>query len=137
MRPILPPRRKGRSHALWRGVERAERGGRPLHRRVARHHLRPGCRIDGPGMAVGAAAVGFRSFRRYPRVTAEAGARHRHARRIRFPRHRSEEHTSELQSRSDIVCRLLLDKKKKKQEAVLVSKKKNDEDERKRLDTEA
>src|SRR2546428_9395162 len=26
--------------------------------------------------------------------------------------HRSEEHTSELQSRSDIVCRLLLEKKK-------------------------
>src|SRR2546421_9074901 len=28
-------------------------------------------------------------------------------------RHRSEEHTSELQSRSDLVCRLLLEKKKK------------------------
>src|SRR2546428_3351172 len=31
--------------------------------------------------------------------------------RIR-PRRRSEEHTSELQSRSDLVCRLLLEKKK-------------------------
>src|SRR2546421_13047061 len=31
----------------------------------------------------------------------------------RFGR-RSEEHTSELQSRSDLVCRLLLEKKKKK-----------------------
>src|SRR2546421_5590894 len=30
------------------------------------------------------------------------------------PRLRSEEHTSELQSRSDLVCRLLLEKKKKK-----------------------
>src|SRR2546421_9427693 len=30
------------------------------------------------------------------------------------PRRRSEEHTSELQSRSDLVCRLLLEKKKKK-----------------------
>src|SRR2546421_4120620 len=29
---------------------------------------------------------------------------------------RSEEHTSELQSRSDLVCRLLLEKKKKKQD---------------------
>src|SRR2546428_9372336 len=29
-------------------------------------------------------------------------------------RGRSEEHTSELQSRSDLVCRLLLEKKKKK-----------------------
>ena len=30
---------------------------------------------------------------------------------------RSEEHTSELQSHSDLVCRLLLEKKKKKQKA--------------------
>src|SRR5438034_2134581 len=30
------------------------------------------------------------------------------------PRPRSEEHTSELQSHSDLVCRLLLEKKKKK-----------------------
>src|SRR5437667_7692271 len=29
-------------------------------------------------------------------------------------RHRSEEHTSELQSHHDLVCRLLLEKKKKK-----------------------
>src|SRR5947207_12315479 len=29
---------------------------------------------------------------------------------------RSEEHTSELQSHSDLVCRLLLEKKKKKEE---------------------
>src|SRR2546430_15267003 len=29
------------------------------------------------------------------------------------PRHRSEEHTSELQSQSNLVCRLLLEKKKK------------------------
>src|SRR5690349_23581382 len=29
------------------------------------------------------------------------------------PRRRSEEHTSELQSRRDLVCRLLLEKKKK------------------------
>src|SRR2546421_665718 len=32
---------------------------------------------------------------------------------------RSEEHTSELQSRSDLVCRLLLEKKKKKKESNL------------------
>src|SRR5437773_7723809 len=30
------------------------------------------------------------------------------------PAHRSEEHTSELQSHHDLVCRLLLEKKKKK-----------------------
>src|SRR2546428_5054941 len=31
---------------------------------------------------------------------------------------RSEEHTSELQSRSDLVCRLLLEKKKKKLQCI-------------------
>src|SRR5260221_8634487 len=33
---------------------------------------------------------------------------------------RSEEHTSELQSHSDLVCRLLLEKKKKKQKTGIV-----------------
>src|SRR2546428_7206166 len=35
-----------------------------------------------------------------------------HARSAPAPRQRSEEHTSELQSRSDLVCRLLLEKTK-------------------------
>src|SRR5688572_31483114 len=35
----------------------------------------------------------------------------------RIPAERSEEHTSELQSQSNLVCRLLLEKKKKKQKA--------------------
>src|SRR5215204_7307429 len=38
------------------------------------------------------------------------------------PRERSEEHTSELQSHSDLVCRLLLEKKKK-QQAIIQPKK--------------
>src|SRR5206468_11701213 len=38
-------------------------------------------------------------------------------------RHRSEEHTSELQSRSDLVCRLLLEKKKKKKKKKIIRKK--------------
>src|SRR5216683_7593810 len=37
---------------------------------------------------------------------------------------RSEEHTSELQSRSDLVCRLLLEKKKKKHLKFFLLKKK-------------
>src|SRR5260221_6894345 len=37
------------------------------------------------------------------------------AARRRPEQHRSEEHTSELQSHSDLVCRLLLEKKKKKE----------------------
>src|SRR6266436_7014844 len=38
---------------------------------------------------------------------------------------RSEEHTSELQSRLHLVCRLLLEKKKKKKILILYFKKKN------------
>src|SRR5215204_6687534 len=37
---------------------------------------------------------------------------------------RSEEHTSELQSHSDLVCRLLLEKKKTKQQKMQTTKKK-------------
>src|SRR5438132_7393572 len=38
---------------------------------------------------------------------------------------RSEEHTSELQSHSDLVCRLLLEKKKKKKKKIKMIKNKN------------
>src|SRR5438034_5092102 len=41
-------------------------------------------------------------------------ARHARFRRAPPDDQRSEEHTSELQSHSDLVCRLLLEKKKKK-----------------------
>src|SRR5216683_5275162 len=37
---------------------------------------------------------------------------------------RSEEHTSELQSRSDLVCRLLLEKKKQKHIPLIIHKQK-------------
>src|SRR5207249_7399309 len=40
-------------------------------------------------------------------------------------KNRSEEHTSELQSRFDLVCRLLLEKKKKKKKNSIKYKKKN------------
>src|SRR6266496_5783804 len=50
----------------------------------------------------------FRSGR-----AAAGGAVRSRARRRTLPgTHRSEEHTSELQSRRDLVCRLLLEKKK-------------------------
>src|SRR5215211_8396482 len=42
-------------------------------------------------------------------------------------RRRSEEHTSELQSHSDLVCRLLLEKKKKNHTCTLILKKQNNE----------
>src|SRR6266496_5247313 len=66
----------------------------------------------------------FLMIRRPPRSTlfpyttlfrsAPARDRRRPRHRRRCPQHRSEEHTSELQSRRDLVCRLLLEKKKKK-----------------------
>src|SRR5438132_6473669 len=50
--------------------------------------------------------------------------RQRHGFRLRplalFPDPRSEEHTSELQSHSDLVCRLLLEKKKKNYIVIIV-----------------
>ena len=47
--------------------------------------------------------------------------RDREIKRLRNCDRRSEEHTSELQSHSDIVCRLLLDKKKRQGPPRLIS----------------
>src|SRR2546422_2814672 len=47
-----------------------------------------------------------------PRAGRRALSRGRHRARRRGPSSRSEEHTSELQSRLHLVCRLLLEKKK-------------------------
>src|SRR5690349_22375958 len=52
----------------------------------------------------------------------QGGRRQRH-RPERHPR--SEEHTSELQSRRDLVCRLLLEKKKKKNTTTKPKSKRN------------
>src|SRR5438067_9757040 len=64
----------------------------------------------------------FRSFRRRRGKAPRAI-------RARQPRYttpglgsRSEEHTSELQSRFDLVCRLLLEKKKKRRQVALHAK---------------
>src|SRR5471032_3458120 len=51
--------------------------------------------------------------------------RHGHLDAIDIERGRSEEHTSELQSHHDLVCRLLLEKKKKKKKYSKIQKKKN------------
>src|SRR2546422_4169931 len=79
---------------------RSEQGEQRGHGAV---HLR-----DGERDAIGSEAHG-----------AHAGQRREVFRRRRRPRaaravRRSEEHTSELQSRLHLVCRLLLEKKKKK-----------------------
>src|SRR2546422_1484467 len=46
-------------------------------------------------------------------LQSQHGAADRGLSRAWFPNERSEEHTSELQSRLHLVCRLLLEKKKK------------------------
>src|SRR2546421_2307833 len=61
----------------------------------------------------------FRSVasRQSPSLTAfrfRTGERIARSLNVNIARYRSEEHTSELQSRSDLVCRLLLEKKKEK-----------------------
>src|SRR2546430_9421203 len=64
-------------------------------------------------------AAGSPGERLYPRLGAQApdhGRRRAEGIRPREgPDRRSEEHTSELQSQSNLVCRLLLEKKKKVQ----------------------
>src|SRR5262252_10715605 len=64
----------------------------------------------------------FRSRARASRNPGRSSARA--ARRRRITPRRSEEHTSELQSHSDLVCRLLLEKKKKKTLPLRLAKKK-------------
>src|SRR5690349_22878834 len=75
-----------------------------------------------------------RPARIFSRQLFRAQARHEdHRQRGRQPQphpagrrsRRSEEHTSELQSRRDLVCRLLLEKKKKKIQKKTKKKKKN------------
>src|SRR5690242_21613080 len=58
-----------------------------------------------PGLTAGQ-TVPFRDKELMKEVLGAAG--------LRTPGHRSEEHTSELQSHVNLVCRLLLEKKKKK-----------------------
>src|SRR3712207_8308584 len=68
------------------------------------------CGGGGPG-PTGRGSLGSQ-LRGRGRGAPAHGGRSRVARRARCAR--SEEHTSELQSRQYLVCRLLLDKKKKK-----------------------
>src|SRR2546421_1379374 len=84
---------------LFRSCEREERRfrGARLHQRGARRSRRQEARQRGVGPIV---------------LIAEMPGAHDAARLVLDLR--SEEHTSELQSRSDLVCRLLLEKKKKK-----------------------
>src|SRR3712207_7519942 len=65
------------------------------------------------GPAGGERAAGPRE----PLDDADLHAHEQGAAEARVPERRSEEHTSELQSRQYLVCRLLLEKKKKNEES--------------------
>src|SRR3712207_7722006 len=82
---------------LFRSRRTADR--RHAHRAALARLHRPRGRGGRPQLAVDAAAL--------------PGELDRRAEHLRQPPGRSEEHTSELQSRQYLVCRLLLEKKKK------------------------
>src|SRR2546430_7836138 len=91
---------------------RGEGGRRGREQRAARrqgdglHYLRRVCRGGEDRGGAAAADPGRHGFRERGRVRA-------HLRHVGPRIARSEEHTSELQSQSNLVCRLLLEKKKK------------------------
>src|SRR2546422_6821733 len=93
-RPIGGFRRRGRIAPF--GVETAGRWSR----------VRPGSPLPEDQIAV---AIAWQLLRRYGVVFRRLVARET----LLAPWRRSEEHTSELQSRLHLVCRLLLEKKKK------------------------
>src|SRR5438034_7923108 len=70
----------------------------------------------------------------FPSSFAISSARAARARRLRASSARSEEHTSELQSHSDLVCRLLLEKKKKKTQLDLECQRQSTENSEARTD---
>src|SRR5690625_6108087 len=81
----------------------------------------PGPAPEGPTAAPPQSTTG--SFRHRPVITRRADRLHRRQIAMMMAGHlvpalerRSEEHTSELQSRGHLVCRLLLEKKKTDQE---------------------
>src|SRR5438094_7606485 len=98
MAPPLPPPRRPRSRRPPGGRSPGPKSGRangarpPLHLRAA----------------------SVRSCRRTPRDGPPLHPARLRAVRRHLPESRSEEHTSELQSPYDLVCRLLLEKKKKR-----------------------
>src|SRR6266540_4505954 len=101
-----------------------EAAGAGFHRVVDVFVHVEGCQHQHPGrLRVGDQAAG-----RFEPVQLGHADVHQHDVGLQLARHgqclRSEEHTSELQSHHDLVCRLLLEKKKKKKKTKLKKKKK-------------
>src|SRR5687768_17844827 len=74
-----------------------------------------------PAHALGIARHSGRVAPAEPRGAVQLRARVRGAESVRHARRRSEEHTSELQSRLHLVCRLLLEKKNNKDHQLLTA----------------
>src|SRR5438132_5609742 len=85
---------------LFRSRRPCEREAHAAHARRVAHHDQRHVRLGVRGGARTARRLALESGRPVDRLLAAR-------------RERSEEHTSELQSHSDLVCRLLLEKKKK------------------------
>src|SRR5207247_2935382 len=114
VRPEVTRRGAGRAHAAARACARqspSARRGRPLHDAALRAGRRAGAPRRTPlrlsptaRRRPSCAATG----RRRRGILQPASTRDRTSTTGRSRRRRSEEHTSELQSRVDVVCRLLL-----------------------------
>src|SRR5207249_8682837 len=110
------PRRNSPGWRRFEVSQRRARSSRPKSRLPrSRNFLKPTVALISSNVAAAASIVG--ASRRYIE-----GSSHRHPSRygtaldvggLILQCTRSEEHTSELQSRFDLVCRLLLEKKKK------------------------
>src|SRR6266540_3538603 len=116
-RSAIAPRRppgpaSGAQHAPGAGIARAWRTAPPWPGSPSPASWAACCRAGTadphPPRAAGRTGTAARTRTSRPRLGAS----------------RSEEHTSELQSHHDLVCRLLLEKKKKKQKIILKYKKK-------------
>src|SRR5882762_10538048 len=90
-----------------------------------RHSRRPpACPASKASPRRGSGRVGWSFSTIESRVRRRKAALRRTRRRRRDPSRRSEEHTSELQSHLNLVCRLLLEKKNNKQDLAFPTNKK-------------
>src|SRR5690606_40405895 len=102
--------RRSPTRVLLADVVEAQDGHGREYRRTGLRRTGARCRVSAADGGAGDARAGTRS----PLVLALRRARHQLAQACADAREqRSEEHTSELQSRENLVCRLLLEKKKK------------------------
>src|SRR2546430_13117605 len=90
-------------------------------RRPPRSTLFPYTTLFRSGWPGATSRCAARSRRRRPRPGSPRSASPRDRRRPNAAPRRSEEHTSELQSQSNLVCRLLLEKKKKKKQTLVLT----------------